>query len=550
MSDARLPVVHVSGTWQEMGAALALRCRGEGGAEVLSWYMDLVPRLVGTGRAVREASNVSLATLARLNRDQVDPEVVDLFTAFGEASGVRPERALGLLYVPDLVHMAAGSLGILCPAPACSGFFAGSDLTGGAPLVGRNFDFYGRNWWNTHQAVLVFHPSGGQSFLWVGVMGLPFGHFGINEAGLGLCMFTNFTGDLSPRGTPLFSLAHRILARARSLDEVRALLPERVLAGFSLLVVDTRARDARIFGLSARHREEVAPTRGCLVRTNHYTERGDLEAAPHPWRRHSGLRHRRLTALLDGARGHLPAASVPALLSDTWDLGEDRRRVVGDVLAAVNNASSVVWSPVEDRLWVASGEYPVCHGATWPGVAPQALLSRRAEPEVAPLEPPAHLSPEEARALDLYEKAWSAWGDRHEAAEAVGLLLGAARLLREEACFPFLAGLIPLVGEGDAGEVTVARLRRAATLGFKDPHRAGEVWLWLGRALDLDGRREEAVAAYREAGTRGDDAIRKVSERHLRRPCRRGEIRRVSVELVLGTAIYPVAPRRVLGPRG
>lgn len=550
MNESRLPVLHVEGSWEEMGRSLARQSLGEGGRGLMEWYTGLLARLVddapGSGRKMgipRRLQDLSLRTLSLLNRGRMDPDIALLSGILAEETSLGFNRGQELLYLPDLVHLVSGLLERSFPPPACSGFFASGVATvDGRMIVGRNFDFYGREWWNAHQAVIVFHPDKGQqSFLWVGTLGLPFGHFGINAAGIGLAMFTNFTKDLSPLGAPLFSIAHSVLARAESLDEaIRIASHHPRLAGFSFLIVDTRAREARILGMSARKQEILSPREGALIRTNHYTSAAmsALDSAPLPWARHSRARAQRLHELLVEHRGQLRVQDVPSLLSDTLDPGEGRHRVVGDILAATNNAASLVWSPQDDALYVATGRFPVCHAETWQAVRPRALLAGQSAEPPPDLAGGGALTSNARLALESYEEAWSAFAERHDAEQAINHLLGAARLLPDEAVFSFLAGVI-LVTKGEQGQA-IPMLRRAAEAGWRDRDRAAEAWLWLGRALDLGKRRPEALEAYAQVERIGESAFSGLARKHRLRPCRRAEVGRARVEIVLASVMMPL----------
>jgi len=106
-----------------------------------------------------------------------------------------------------------------------------------------------------------------------------------------------------------------------------------------------------------------------LIRTNHYTtpDMQSREAGPYPWRENSYGRFQRLTELLGERRGTLAVEDMPTLLSDAIDPFEQRKRVAGSIVACINNAQSIIMSPDEDALWLAQGDYPVCHGETYTG---------------------------------------------------------------------------------------------------------------------------------------------------------------------------------------
>ncbi|HPG70372.1 MAG TPA: C45 family autoproteolytic acyltransferase/hydrolase [Candidatus Hydrogenedentes bacterium] len=321
---------------------------------------------------------------------------------------VRVER--GILF-PDLLHYLAGrSFTPLATPPACSGFFACGEATqNGRLLLGRNFDFFGRGVWNANSAAIVMHPEHGQRFCWLGALGVPASGQGFNEHGLVVSLHTKFTRDLCTRGEPLFKMVHDVLAGCTTVEEAIARITSTPrLCGLTLFVADTKARTAAAVGFSARHVEVLRPERGILVRTNHYTtvEMKRLEVAPHPWRANSYGRFDRLTQLLDERYGTLTAGDVPSLLSDCVDPFEQRKRIAGSIVAGANNVQSIVMSPDDDAVWLAHGDYPVCHAERFLGFRISALLDGDEDRySIDDLPGANHLDATERAALFEYEQA-------------------------------------------------------------------------------------------------------------------------------------------------
>jgi hypothetical protein len=550
-----IPVLEFEGSWSDMGRALGRACLEQGGRSVTTWFSGLMARLLdGSDEArrrwPRHLQDLTLRAISGLNRRAIDPDLDALLVSFATELGFEARVGPELVYLPDLVHIASGLLGRQYPGPACSAFFARGTVTqGGRILVGRNFDFFGRERWNAHEAALLFRPTGRRAFLWIGALGLPFGHFGINDAGLAVTMFTNFTRDIALTGEPEFSLAHRVLAGAGSLGEAREILRGgRRFAGYSFMVVDSIAREAEVFAFTARHEAHTPLDGDSLQRTNHYVEPrlAPHENAPLAWRRHSMARSSRLVALLAEGAGQLTPADVPRILSDTWDPGERRERVFGDILAATKNAASLTWSPDEDALWTARGRYPVCHAEFWTGLRPMALLRGHAHEAPASLRGSARLDARTRDALESYEEAWAALAERQDALTAIDLLLAAARRLPEEPELPFFAGVL-LTQKGRAREA-LPLLRRSAEAGRVAPSKAAESWIWLSRALDLTAAREEALLAYQRALDVDDGGFGELIRHHLGRPCTLREAGRAHGELSLGAILWPSGPRGARGP--
>ena len=445
------------------------------------------------------------------------------------------------ILVPDIVHYLAGRAFItLAAPPMCSGFFASGNATkDGKLVIGRNFDFFGRGVWNTNNAIIVMHPEGGQRFCWLGALGVPASGQGINESGLMVGLHTKFTRDLRARGAPLFAIVRNVLADCQTLEEAIARITARPrICGLTLFVGDTRARTAAAVGFSARQAEVVRPENDLLVRTNHYTtgEMKRFEVTPHAWRANSYARFQRLTELLNEKRGALTAADVPLILSDCLDPFERRRRVTGSILAGTNNVQSIVLSPDDDALWLANGDYPVCHSERFLGFRLSALLAGDAvRYEIADLPGARQLSETEQAALVQYEQAWSAHFDHFDNSRAVFHLRRAAESLPGEAIFPRMAGII-LLKEGKY-ELALPLLLRNTEYDYQDPLMRGEAHVWAGRCLDLLRRRAEAITQYKAAAALDAPPVSTAARRHCEKPFQRKDLRHVAPEFIVATGL-------------
>jgi hypothetical protein len=536
-------IVHLQGTYADMG-----RQHGELAAAVCG---DVVPQYISglVTKLVAHAMPSVARPIGRLlkwwfhvrNRGELGEDLRAHLGAMAAAYGLAPLELERVLLVPDLIHYLAGrSFAPLVAPPMCSAFFACGDATrGGNLLIGRNFDFFGRGVWNTNNAIIVMRPERGQRFCWVGALGAPASGQGFNESGLMVGLHTKFTRDVRSKGSPLFTIVRDVLAECRTLEEAIARIAAKPrICGLSLFVVDTRARTAAAVGFSARHAEIVRPENGVLIRTNHYTTREmqGLEVMPHPWRANSYGRFQRLTELLGERRGALKAQDIPSILSDCLDPFERRKRVTGSVLASANNVQSLVMSPDDDALWLANGDYPVCHSERFLGFRLSALLDGDGlRFAIDDLPGGRQLSPTERSALAEYEEAWSAQFDQLDNAKAVSHLHRAAELLPGEAIFPRLAGLILL--KERKYELALPLLLRNTEYNYQDRLMRAESHVWLGRCLDLMGRRAEAIAQYEAAANLDAPPVSAAAQRHRSKPFARKDLVYVAPEFIVGTGL-------------
>jgi len=409
----------------------------------------------------------------------------------------------------------------------------------GKVIIGRNFDFFGRGVWNTNNALLVMHPDDGQRHCWIGSLGVPGSGQGFNESGLFVGMHSKFTRDLSTKGTPIFQIASDVLAKCTNLEEAtERILKTRRLCGLSLFVVDTRAKDAAIVGFSARHAEVIRPEDDTLVRTNHYTTEAmqAREVGPHPFQQNTRGRFQRLTELLEEKRGALTPEDGPALLGDCIDPFEGRKRVVGSIVAAMNNVQSIVLSPEDDALWMAHGDYPVCLNDRFRGFRISALWDGdENRHDIDDLPGGGQLDATERSALYEYEEAWSAYLDQLDTSKAVFHLLQATELLPGEPTFPRMAGLLLLKEKLYARALPL--LLQNTAYDYQDPVMRAEAYIWVGRCLDLLGRREEALKHYGIAAGLNAPPVSAAAERHRQKPFKAWQLLNIAPEFIVGTAL-------------
>ncbi|NLV43900.1 MAG: hypothetical protein GXY07_05300 [Candidatus Hydrogenedentes bacterium] len=536
-------IVHLRGDYEAMGRQHGELAAAVCGAVVPLYMNDLVHKLVA--HAVPTFSAPIAATLKGLfhwrNRGELGEELHAHLGALAQALGFAPVLAERLFTVPDIFHYLAGrSFAVLAPPPSCTAFFACGEATlDGKLLIGRNFDFFGRGVWNSNNAVIVMHPDNGQCFCWLGALGVPASGQGLNESGLFVGLHSKFTRDVSTKGAPIFSIVHDVLAHCSSLDEAVTRITARPrLCGLSLFVVDTKARTAAAVGFSARHAEVVPAEEDVLVRANHYTtpEMQRFEAGPHPWRNNSYGRFQRLVELLEEKRGVLTAEAVPAMLSDCTDPFEGRKRVIGDTLAALHNAQSIVVSPDDDTLWIARGDYPVCHAGRFNGFRLSALWEDSAERcDMPDLPGGGHLNESEQFALYEYEQAWSAYMDHLNTSDAIFHLLRAGEHQPGEPIFPRMAGLLLLKEKKFA--LALPLLLKNTEHDYRSPVMRAEAHVWAGRCLDLLGRREEAVSQYKTAAAINAFPVSQAAARHCVKPFRKWSLASVSPEFLVGTAL-------------
>jgi hypothetical protein len=540
-------IMDLRGGYDEMGVQMALLVRGIVDDYVTKYYRELPEKLISHS-FVSHISRVLPPRIAsalyglfvRGSQSRLGPELRMFVESFYRTLDINPRAGVRAIFFADLLHYLAGrAFTPIAPPPACSGFFArGAATLGGKTIVGRNFDFYGRGIWNEHQTITVIRPRGQLAFLWVGSLGVPFGGFGINEAGIALMPHTNFTRDVTLRGRPLFQFVSEIFHTARSLDDVVEIVGRGTrCVGLSFLMVDTKAHDARAVGFSAHRMEVIEPKDDYLIRTNHYLtgEMKAVEVAPSAWSRHSNSRFMRLDQLIRDNYGSITPGLTVSFMSDTLDINEGRKRIVGDLIPASNNAMSVVLSPDDDAIHIAHGDYPVCHSDVFRGFRLSALFKGDAEVSMPDLDGGHQLNGDEKAALFHFEEAWSEYLDRGDSDRAVFHLRRAAEILPDEPIFHRLAGLI-LLKHGNFNAALI-HLEVNAAPDYRCEKVRAESLLWGGRANDLVGNRERALDYYRKALEVDDPEMSPAAARGLKKPYSKSSLINVDLEFITGTPI-------------
>lgn len=536
-------IAHLRGTPEAMGRQHAELARQVNGDAVLRYLDGLIEKLIA--HAVPAIAGPGAALLKRVfhlrNRGRIGDDVLGHLRGMATGFGMPQAQLERMFFVPDIIHYLAGrSFVQLAFPPMCSGFFATGPATrDGKTIIARNFDFFGRNVWNTANAIVVMHPDGGQRVMLFGALGASAAPQGINEAGIAISLHTNFCRDVATTGVPLFSVVHNVLAKATTLDEaIRIITAQPRLCSLSAFVSDTRARTAAVVGFSARHHEVVPVADGVLVRTNHLIteEMRRFEVAPHAWQLNSRGRFQRVNTLLAEKRGTLAPEDVPAILSDCFDPYEGRKCVTGSIIAGTNNTQSLVISPDDDALYIAHADHPVCHSELFSGFRISALMDgNSAAYEMGDLCGGAQLNTTEQAALREYIEAWSASFDGLDNLAAVAHLRRASELQPGEPIFARMAGLL-LLKEKRYAEALPLLLRNCEGTPVSPLLRA-EAHIWAGRCLDLLGRRDEALAHYEKAAALDAAPVSPAARRHLKHPFRAWQLFEVTPEFIVAGAM-------------
>ncbi|MFW5921662.1 MAG: C45 family autoproteolytic acyltransferase/hydrolase, partial [Polyangiales bacterium] len=400
------------------------------------------------------------------------------------------------------------------PLMGCTSALAWGQATrDGAMLHGRNFDYQGVGAWDTEQAVVFHRPDEGQPYVSVSAAGILFGGItAMNASGLTLVVHQHMASDaFELGGTPIGITGDDVMRHAETLDDARRILDDHTPTGCWTYVIGS-AKEQNVLCY------EVTPSR----RACFDADGGDLfaysnmylhpEVAPterllYPshWR-NNAARWRRAGDLLRARRGDIDADHVASILGDR---GEEGCRFE-EAISMIMTVGSVVFRPDDGVVWVGTGRAPTSN-------RPYAAFDLHREAAAADqpmLEggvPSAH---EVAGAFDAYRDSYEDYFGRGDVPAARRHMERARRLQPSEPLYAYVAGLLALL-DGDARSAE-RDLSAALEVGHPEPERVAAFHLWRGRARDRLGKRELAVADYREALS-GDRYAAEAARRGLDR---------------------------------
>lgn len=422
------------------------------------------------------------------------PEAAELIDGFSAGSRIPRAKIAQALVMPDVLNFLTGSYyrraGLGCTSVAAWGDYTPD----GRLRYARNLDFPGNGFFDRNPLLARHQPDKGLPYVSLGTAGTVVdGITGINAEGLSVAVHQHMSTDvgLLTGGRPILDLARQLLQHCRTLEEAAELCAGwRTTSAWSIVLTHWKSRRAWTVERSARRCAVVRYEAGKMARANDFTdpELRRLEADYPGFRDSSRLRARRADELLEEKRGRVDAAALANLLGDHWDPERKRSRAFAGAIAQPHNVSSVVFEPEEGIAWVSDGTAPVCEG---PFRRVELWEDSEPGPELPGVENA--LAGMKFEASRRYLDAFGAWTRRKNADEALALLDRAVADDPDDPIYRHMHGVLALKC-GNPGKA-LETLSAGAALP-DNPHRRQAQRLWQARALDLLGRRAEAVSLY------------------------------------------------------
>ncbi len=400
-------------------------------------------------------------------------------------------------------------------------------------LHGRNLDYPGGDRFGNHPAIIEYHPVDGQKYCAATALGIDGpGISGMNESGITLALHMNYSKRVTLSSTPVVVIGHEIIRQATSLKEAVEIARQyEIGSGWSFVLTSARENNAVVLEEDSKDFELRGLVDRHLICTNHYVSESlrKHETWHSPGKEmDSNARMNRVKRFLTPEKierfGFLDAME---LLSDSEDdlLGKEKGFV--NTVCAADTLLSVVFDAGKQVVCLAQGPCPVSKNAfgvfsVFPGPFWKETIAPKKKPEEL----------QKDRARREYVQASQAYFPAHDLPRVERHLKKAIDQDPEDDLYWGCLGVIQL----KTGQLKEARSSLEMALQKPlTPYRAAHHQLFLGRALDLLGERNEAREAYKSVENSG--SFRREALLGARKTWKRKYNSKVFLDFTLGEGI-------------
>jgi Acyl-coenzyme A:6-aminopenicillanic acid acyl-transferase len=521
-------IVHVGGSDYDIGYQHAVQVGEAASKGMAKFYYDFWKRMMGSvGESGWEAP------LLRVAKRLVDPVLINKLASqlpeyaqerlrgVSAATGRSVRELATAMVLPDLMPILEVVLSKLrpnqlievLPPPmfGCSSFIA----RGQSFLHGRNLDFPGVGYWDRYPVIQVTHPRGKLKYVGFTTAGAPLaGITGVNEAQISVSLHQHYCREASFSGTLPFVIGEEILSRARSLVDAKKILQTfRLSSSWAFILTDGKTREGMIYEGQPRTSgaQSITDQQPVLAHSNFFQTaqcRPSEFAATSRMNWDNYCRKSRLETNVRNAGEGLTAAQAAVFLSEHYDPFWEEEKPVNRTVSQAYNIQSLVLDSEKMKVYFAEGNAPV-HFHEYHEYDLGELLAGRSGASRLSFSGYQFSDPKKKAAKQSYIFAFV---DAFEGNLEKALVhLGQAR---EEAFVPEVAYVEAvlamrlgnlqrgweLLEEAKAFVENKARSAQRSQL----PPEYFEISLFSARALDLLGRRGEAVKRYQEISAHGD----------------------------------------------
>lgn len=452
---------------------------------------------------------------------QVPPFLADRLKGIHEVTGIPLRNLETTLVLPDLMPLLQAYLGLVRPsalieasAPprlGCTSFVA----HGKSFYQGRNLDFPGVGYWDRFPVIQLIEREKALKYIAFATAGVPFGGItGVNEAQIMVALHQHYSRSTSLSGKLPFAISERILMEARDLKTAKEILKEsKVAAAWAFVVSDGKSKSSFIYECDASTSdiEELESKEDVLTHANFFQTKGCKKneyatTARMNWDNY--WRKTRLEQLLATHSGSLTPELGVQFLSDHYDPYWQEEKMINRTVSQVYNLQSVLVDLTQMRAYVAEGDCPV-HLRQYREFDLGEIFAGRNGQVEKTLPAYGFQNPKKRQAKEAYILSFVAAFDHdyESAKKQISLSL--------ESDFCAEAALVSAVLGMKTGEFerAVLLLEKAKLFLEEKKERLGknifppeyfEICLFYARALDLVGKRREALVHYHSLGSHPD----------------------------------------------
>lgn len=425
----------------------------------------------------------------------------------------RPYEQLSLaLVLPDLFPMLQSLAAKFRPAMfvetntpplfGCSSFVYEGDQF----LHGRNLDFPGVGYWDRYPVIQCVRRNGYIPYIGFASAGVPLaGITGVNEAQISVSLHQHYCRETSIQGSLPFLIAEELLGTCRTLDEALSFLRRhRVSTSWAFVVTDGKVRDGFIHECHpvASGTRFLKEHDGLLSHSN-YFQSAECRAAEYAttcrmnWDNY--WRKTRLENLVKAQGAALQPAQAASFISEHFDPYWGEEKPLNRTVSQAFNIQSLILDSHRMRVWMAAGDSPI-HLRDFEEFDLGEIFAGR-EGRTGVLHPGYRFKDENLKkAKEKYILGFIAAfdGDQERSLGEVEDALASA-FFAEGAQ---VAGVLNLkLGNLDKGLEWLSQGRasleeKCRKKGLKLPPEYFETCLYQARAMDLLGKRREALQVY------------------------------------------------------
>lgn len=525
-----LHFLNVRGTLEEMAVQLGTKTRAEAQLGTVPFFASYLQKVFANSPVQRFAGFLDSATYGFVGRKlkrQFPADLRHAIETYARVAELDIDDVWRAYLVPEIFLWVIGTYHKILGtdramglgAPPTFGCTSAIAVPPRAPttLHGRNFDYFGIDYWDKFPTVVFYHPDEGLDYVGVtsaGVFGG--GATAMNSAGLTLVIHQHFPDSFDLDGVPVAISTDYVMREARTIeDAVRILRAFPPVSGWTYVMTEGDTGRAAIFEVAPgkENLSWVDPDEGALGYANVYWGRdlAETEVDYYPeYRRCNYARQDRVQQCLVGMTDSPAPVDIARILGDFTDPRTGRERLLGPTIVNVLTVASVVFEPEQRRVWVAAGRSPTCRGWYIPFEL-EASGPRTGGPsfDVDPFIPyPAWHESADGKAFAFYREACAIEQEKGANDDKLLVLIEHALALKQdEPYLRVLAGLIALrIGRGRRAE---GAFRRALEQIERSDRRA-EVGLFLAWSLDIQGQRSAARHLYKTVfrDSDSDDVVR------------------------------------------